>query len=156
MQKSLKVIGLCLVFLFVCCMEEHKGFSQPSQKPDKTPLVEVGRIDFRLREVQAAPAPIRMLEVQIEIMNPSPKETIPPNSIKVVAAPGEIKFSSESAATPFTFPPEELVLNTPLPPKAVRIMIMGFSLPPEKPESISFEVQINPPDGEKKTATYHF
>jgi hypothetical protein len=39
---------------------------------------------------------------------------------------------------------------------AVRVMIVGFPVPKEKPESISFEVQLNPPEGEKKTATYTF
>ena len=101
MRGSLKIIGLCLALLFVCGLEEQTGFSQPSQKPDKDPLVEVGRIDFRLKEVQATPSPIRMLEIQIEIINPSPKETVPPNSIKVIAIPKEIRFSSESAASPF-------------------------------------------------------
>jgi hypothetical protein len=156
MRGSLKIIGLCLALLFVCDLEEQAGFSQPSQKLDKDPWVEVGRIDFRLKEVQATPSPIQMLEIQIEIINPNPKETVPPNTIKVIASPKGIRFSSESAASPFTLPPEEVALNSPLPPKAVRIMIMGFSLPPEKLESISFEVQVNPPDGEKKTATYHF
>jgi hypothetical protein len=156
MRGTSKIIGLCLALLFVYGLEEQTGFSQPSQKLDKDPLVEVGRIDFRLKEVQATPSPIQMLEIQIEIINPNPKETVPPNSIKVIAIPKEIRFSSESAAGPFTLPPEEVALNSPLPPKAVRIMIMGFSLPPEKPESISFEVQVNPPGGEKRTATYHF
>ncbi len=48
------------------------------------------------------------------------------------------------------------MLTYPLPPMAVRVMIVGFPVPKEKPESISFEVQINPPEGEKKTATYSF
>lgn len=156
MRGSLKIIGLCLIFLGVSDLGGQAGFSQSSQKLEKDPSVEVGKIEFRLKEFEATPSPIQMLEIQIEIINPSPKDTVPPNSIKVIAVPKEIRFFSSSAASPFTLPPGEAVLNIPLPPKAVRIVIMGFSLPPEKLESISFEVQINPPDGEKKTATFNF
>jgi hypothetical protein len=35
-----------------------------------------------------------------------------------------------------------------------RLGIIGFSMPEEKPESITFEIQINPPDGEKKMVTW--
>jgi hypothetical protein len=48
------------------------------------------------------------------------------------------------------------MLDFSLPPGGVRIVIIGFPLPKEKLESISFEVQINPPEGHKRTATYNF
>jgi hypothetical protein len=34
------------------------------------------------------------------------------------------------------------------------VLIIGFSLLETKLESITFEVQINPPDGEKKTVMW--
>jgi len=41
-------------------------------------------------------------------------------------------------------------LDFPLPPSMGRIVVFGFSLPPHKIESITFEIQINPPEGDKK------
>jgi len=35
-----------------------------------------------------------------------------------------------------------------------RTLTIGFSLPETKPESITFEVQVNPPDGEKRVVKW--
>jgi hypothetical protein len=34
------------------------------------------------------------------------------------------------------------------------VLVIGFLIPEEKLGSITFEVQINPPEGEKKTVTW--
>jgi hypothetical protein len=47
-----------------------------------------------------------------------------------------------------------MTLNLPLQPISGRVMIIGYPLRAESPESITFEVQINPPEGEKKTVTW--
>jgi hypothetical protein len=33
-------------------------------------------------------------------------------------------------------------------------LIIGLELPEKRPESITFEIQVNPPDGERKTAKW--
>jgi hypothetical protein len=156
MGGSLKNIIPCFLILFSIASAAPEALSQVSGTGEKTLPVQIGTIVFQVREFEATPSPIKILEVQIEIFNRSRKVTVPPNTIKVVAAPKEIKFSPSSPATPFAPPPEEIMLTYPLPPMAVRVMIVGFPVPKEKPESISFEVQINPPEGEKKTVTYNF
>lgn len=155
-DRFFKTLAPFLLFLFPIAFGAPEALSQASGAGEKTLPVRIGAIAFQVREFAATPSPIQILEVQIEIINRSQKVTVPPNTIKVVAAPKEIKFSPSSPATPFAPPPEEIMLTYPLPPMAVRVMIVGFPVPKEKPESISFEVQINPPEGEKKTVTYNF
>jgi hypothetical protein len=155
MKRYLKMIGLFLIFFCSIDFQGQEGFSQTST-PLGQDLPKMGGIDFRIKEFAATPSSIKMLEIQIEIINPSLKETVPPNTIKIIAIPKEVQFSSSGSPITFNPPPEETVLTLPMPPRAVRIVMMGFSLPQEKLEAISFEVQINPPDGEKKTATFHF
>jgi hypothetical protein len=156
MRGYLKITGLFLIFLWSIDFQGQEGFSQTSAPLGQDLPVKMGGIDFQIKEFAATPSPIPMLEIQIEIINPSLKGTIPPNTVKVIAIPKEVRFSSSGPASRFNPPPEEATLTLPIPPGAVRIVMMGFSLPPEKLESISFEVQINPPDGETKTATFHF
>ncbi len=48
----------------------------------------------------------------------------------------------------------ETALAAPLPPRTTRILIIGFSLPEKIPESMTFEIQMNPPEGEKKMAKW--
>ena len=95
-----------------------------------------------------------MLEVHIEILNKSRRITAPPDSIKVVVVPKEIKYPEGASATEFSPTQEETMLTVPLPPNTGRILIFGFALPEKKPESITFEIQVNPPDGEKKTVKW--
>ncbi len=156
MRGYLKITGLFLIFLWSIDFQGQEGFSQTSTPLGQDLPVKMGGIDFRIKEYAGTPSPNHMLEIQIEIINPSLKGTIPPNTLKVTVIPKEVHFSSSGPAGRFNPPPEETILTLPMPPGAVRIVMMGFSLPPEKLESVSFEVQINPPDGEKKTATFHF
>jgi hypothetical protein len=125
-------------------------FSQPKVVEEKGPEIRLGEITSGVREFQSTPSPLIMLEVHIEILNRSRSSTVPPNSIKVVAVPKETKYPGGASIPGFNPTQEETTLAVPLLPKTGRILIIGFSLPETKPESITFEVQVNPPDGEKK------
>jgi len=126
----------------------------PQPKVEGLPEIKLGEIRFQMREVGSPPSQLSMLEIQIEILNRSPISTAPPNSIKVLVIPKEIKFSEGTSITDFTLNPEEVLLDFPLPPATGRVLVIGFSLLETKPESITFEIQMNPPDGEKKTAKW--
>jgi hypothetical protein len=154
MIRPLKIIVLGFLFLCVFHPGGEEGFSQTSNPVTDLP-VQIGSIDFRIREIEATPSPIRMLEIQIEIINRSNKVTVPPNAIKVVAMPKDVQFASSSPGD-FAPIPGEVTWTLPFPPMSVQVGIVGFSLPQEKLQSISFDIQINPPEGEKKTATFHF
>jgi hypothetical protein len=95
-----------------------------------------------------------MLEVQVEILNKSRRITALPNSIRVVVVPKEIKFPEGTSGAEFNPTQEEITIAVPLSPNTSRMVIIGYSLPETKPESITFEIQMNPPDGEKKTVTW--
>lgn len=156
MSRFLKIVWIGFLFLWSFNPGGQEGLSQAPVSPAKDLPVGIGSIDFRIREIEATPSPIRMLEMQIEIINQSNKATVPPNAVKVVAVPKAVRFSTEGPTGNFAPPPGEVILTLPLPPRSGRIGIIGFSLPREKLESISFEIQINPPEGEKKTATFNF
>jgi hypothetical protein len=129
------------------------GLSQPASEAAKGPEIKLGEVTVKIREFDSTP-PLKILELQIEILNRSRQSAAPPNSIKVVVTPKEIKFSSTKSTSEFTPTPEEMTLNLPLQPISGRVMIIGYPLRTESPESITFEVQINPPEGEKKTVTW--
>ncbi len=129
-----------------------QSLSQQVSK-EELPQVKLGDVAFKMREFDSTP-PLKILEVQIEILNQSKQSAAPPNSIKVVVTPKEIKFSSTQSSSEFTPTSEETTLNLPLPPKTGRVMIIGYPFQAESPGSITFEVQINPPEGEKKTVTW--
>ena len=129
------------------------GLSQPASEAEKGPEIKLGEVTVKIREFDSTP-PLKILELQIEIVNWSRQSAAPPNSIKVVVTPKEIKFSSTKSTSEFTPTPEEMMLNVPLQPISGRVMIIGYPLRTESPESITFEVQINPPEGEKKTVTW--
>ena len=129
------------------------GLSQPASNTEKGPEIRLGEVTVKIREFDSTP-PLKILELQIEILNQSQKLVAPPNSIKVVVTPKDIKFSSTKSMSEFTLTPEETTLNLPLPPRTGRVMIIGYPLNEESPESITFEIQINPPEGEKKTVTW--
>jgi hypothetical protein len=95
-----------------------------------------------------------MLEIHIEVINQSRTSSVPPNSIKVVVTPKEVKFPEGTSVTEFAMRPEEVTLYLPLAPSTGRVLIIGYSLLETKPESITFEIQVNPPDGEKKTVKW--
>lgn len=129
------------------------GLSQPASEAEKGPEIKLGEVTVKIREFDSTP-PLKILELQIEIVNWSRQSAAPPNSIKVVVTPKEIKFSSTKSTSEFTPTPEETTLSLPLPPRTGRVMIIGFPLHTESLESITFEVQINPPEGEKKIVTW--
>lgn len=126
----------------------------PQPKVESPPEIRLGEIRFQMRGIASPPSQFRMLEIQIEVLNRSPRSTTPPHSIKVVVTPKEIKSSEGVSVTEFNLKPEELSLDLPLPPSTGRILTIGLQLPEKKPESITFEIQVNPPDGEKKTVTW--
>jgi len=129
------------------------AFSQPKAVEEKADI-RFGKITFQTRDFESSTPPLRMLEVQVEILNKSRRITAPPNSIRVVVVPKEIKFPEGTSAAEFNPTQEEITIAVPLSPNTGRMVIFGFSLPETKPESITFEIQMNPPDGEKKTVKW--
>jgi len=150
MKKAIYCLTI-LIYLFLLGL--GTGLSQPASVTEKGPEIRLGEVAVKIREFESTP-PLKILEVQIKILNQSLQSIAPPNSIKVVVTPKEIKFSSEKSTSDFTITPEEATLNHPLPPRTSRVMIIGYLFEKEIPESIIFEVQINPPEGEKKTVTW--
>jgi len=141
-----------LIFLFFLGIEE--GLSQPLFQEEKEPQITLRNVTFQIREIESTPFPLRMLEAHIEILNRSQRLVAPPNSIRVVVVPKETKYKGTNGAAELTLFPGEATLDFPLPPRTGRVLVIGFSMPEEKPESITFEIQINPPEGEKKMVTW--
>ena len=128
-------------------------FSQPKDVEEKA-AIKLGKITFQTREFESAVPPLKMLEVQVEILNESRKIAVPANSIRVVVVPKEIKFPEGMSGGEFNPAQEEITVPAPLPPNTGRMVVFGFSLPEKKPESVTLEVQINPPDGEKSVVKW--
>ena len=126
------------------------ALSQPQAVEEKADIG-FGKITFQTREFEPAKLPLRMLEVQVEILNKSRRITAPSNSIRVVVVPKEIRFPEGTSGVEFNPTQEEITVPVSLSPNTGRLVIFGFSLPEKKPESITFEVQINPPGGENST-----
>ena len=148
-------IFLCIfILIFLLSFSMGEVLPQPKAKVEKGPEVRLGEIRFQTREIESPPSQLRMLEIQIEVINRSRTSPAPPNSIKVVVTPKEVKFSEGTPVTEFALNPEEVTLSFPLPRSTGRVLIIGFSLLETKPESITFEIQVNPPDGEKKTVKW--
>ena len=149
-----KIAKRIFIYAFVSIFSLFLGMgevlSQPKPKVEKDPEIRLGETRFYTREMGSPPSQVRMLEIQIEVLNRSTRSTAPPNSIKVSVTPKEVKFPEETPVTEFALNPEEVTLNLPLPPSTGRVLIIGYSLLEAKPESITFEIQVNPPDGEKK------
>jgi hypothetical protein len=155
MDKRLKrIVIYAFISIFLLSLGMGEVFPQPKPKVERGPEIGLGEIRFQTRELGSPPSQPRMLEIQIEILNRSIGSTAPPNSIKVVAIPKEVKFPEGTPVTEFALNPEEVTLNLPLPPSTGRVLIIGYSLLETKPESITFEIQMNPPDGEKKTVKW--
>ncbi len=155
MSRSSKQTCFYLVILILLLsLGIEKGSSQPAPKEEGSPQIRLENVSFRVREIKSTPSPLKMLEVHVEILNRSQQLTAPPDSIKAVVVPKEVKFSEGVSAGGFAPLPGEITLNSPLPPRIRHMLIIGFSIPNEKLESITFEVQTNPPDGEKKTVTW--
>ena len=151
-RRSINFYLLILILLF--SLGVGKGLSQPAPKEEGLSQIKLENVTFRVREIESTPTLLRMLEVYVEILNRSQQFVVPPNSIKAVVVPKEVKFSEGISVNEFVLSPGEVTLNRPLPPRTRQVFIIGFSLPKGKLESITFEVQINPPDGEKKVVTW--
>jgi hypothetical protein len=131
-----KTIFCLTILISLFFLEVGAGLSQPASIGEKGPEIRLGEVTIKIREFDSTP-PLKILELQIEILNRSQQSVAPPNSIKVVVTPKE-----------------ETTLSLPLPPRTGRVMIIGYPFQTESPESITFEVQINPPEGEKKIVTW--
>ena len=154
--RTFKIAILSLsihLFLFSLGMEVALSQTKPKME-EKGPQIHLGEVTFQVREIEPAPSSIKMLEVHIEVLNRSRQSTAPANSIKVIAVPKDVKFSIATPVSEFNPTSEEITLNFPLPPREGRVVIFGLSLPEKTPESILFEIQINPPGGEKKTVKW--
>jgi hypothetical protein len=152
MRRSFGKILYCLsITIFLSCLGAGEGLSQPAQEG---PLVRLGNVTFQKREIETVSFTLEVLEVQIEVLNQSQQSVAPPNSIKVVVVPKEVKSPDGTPVNAFAPASGEATLDVPLPPRTGRVLIIGFAIPKEKLGSIVFEVQINPPEGEKKLVTW--
>jgi hypothetical protein len=156
MAKFMKrtLIYSSVLFLLLLFQVTWVVLSEPVAVEEKGPEIRLGEVTFGLREFQSAPSSLRILEIQIEVLNRSRSSIAPENSIKVVAIPKEIKYAGGASVPGYIPTQEETTLTVPLPPSTGRILIIGFPLPETKPESITFEIQINPPNGEKQTVKW--
>lgn len=154
MKKVRRIIFFCLSFLiFLFPLVVGEALSQPFSKGEDTPQIRLGNITFHLREIESTPSPLSFLDVQIEVFNRSQEMTAPPNSIRVVVSFKELKYSSSMVSEEYSPPPQEAMVNSPLSPGSGRVLIIGFLMPKERVDWITFEVQINPPEGEKRIFT---
>jgi hypothetical protein len=144
--------GSILFFLLFLILSEGNAQKKPGE--EKGPDIKLGAVAFLVRDLESTPSPLKMLEIHIEVFNKSRRIPAPPNSISVIVVPKEIKYPESASGSEFTPPQGEAALNVPLPPNAGRVLIIGFQLPEKKPESITFEIQVNPPEGEKKTVKW--
>ena len=149
-----KTIIYSSVLIFLLSLGTGVVFPQPKAVEEKGPDISLGEITFLVREFESTTPPLKMLEIHVEIFNKSRRIAAPPNSINVVVAPKEIKYPEGSSVAEFNPTQEEMTLTISLPPNTGRIFIIGLQLPEKKPESITFEIQVNPPDGEKKTVKW--
>ena len=147
-KGAVKIFYAVLLLLLLFSSSPSHILSQPPPR-EEIHRGTLGNITFYTREIDAKPSLFTILEVQVEIMNRSRNSTLLPNSVKAMVAPKEIKFSSEQKDG-FSPSPEETTLTAPISPGGSRLLIIGFMIPKERLESIVFEVQINPPEGEKK------
>ena len=153
-SKCFKCFLPFAIILFLFCLGLGKGISQPVSKEDRGPQIELGEVTFRTREIESRPRPLRILEIHIEVLNRSMKFSAPSHSIKVGLVAKEIKSLEQKPVADFEPAFQEATLPVPIPPGKGRVTIFGFSLPQEILSSIIFEIQINPPEGAKKTVTW--
>lgn len=156
MVKSFKHVFFYLFFLnLFITLSLGESLSQSVVKDEKGPQIKLGEINFKIREIESTPSPLKLLELHIEILNKSQQSVAPPNSIRVAVVPKEIKFPSTKSGGEFVLTSEETTLNLSIPPRSGCVLIIGFTIPKEGIESITFEVQLNPPEGEKKTVSFN-
>jgi hypothetical protein len=149
-----KAIVYSAALIFFQCLMTGAGFSQIKAVEESGPDIRLREIRFQVREVPSTPSPVKILEINIEIYNRSRQAMAAPSSIKLVLVPKEITYPEGASGTQFSPGRQETMISVPLPPRGGRIVTFGFSLPEKIPESMTFDIQVNPPDGEKKTATW--
>jgi hypothetical protein len=156
LKRFRKAIVYSSALILLQCLATGVAFSQPKAVEESGPDIRLGEIRFQARESLPASSPLKMLmlEIQIEVLNRSRRTTAPANSIKVLLVPTETKYPEPAAGAEFNPGQQETTVSVPLPPGEGRILTFGFLLPEIIPESITFEVQVNPPEGEKKTVTW--
>jgi len=154
MSQMIKRIVLYSSLLSLLLPSATVVFSQSKAVEEKGPDIGFGKITFQTRDFESATPSLKMLEVQVEILNKSRGIIAPPNSIRVVVVPKELKYPEGISTAEFKPTQGETTITVPLPPNTGRMLIFGFSLPQPKPESITFEIQINPPGGENSTVTW--
>ena len=140
--------------LFFLVLETGYVFSQPVQQEEIVLQVRLENIDFRVREIPSSPTPVTLFEVHVSVFNPNPKVTVPANAITLVIVTREITFLPGGPKDQPELQPEATTLMFPLAPRTGRLHITAFSLPMQAVESLTFDIQINPPKGETKTATW--
>jgi hypothetical protein len=154
-KTSYKKAFFCLTILIsLFFLEVEEVLSQSETQEEKDPQIRLEEVTFQMREIESKPSPLKILEVQVKIFNRSLQSAAPPNAIKVVVVPKEMKYLETSPVADSTLRPEEVWLNSSLPPNTGRVLIIGLSLPEKRPQSITFEIQVNPPEGEKKMVTW--
>jgi hypothetical protein len=149
-----KTVTYLSVMIFLLSLGMGEVYSQAQPKEKKGPEIKLGETRFQIRDFGSPTSQIKMLEIHIEVINQSRTSSAPPNTIKVVVTPKEVQFPEGTPVTEFAMRPEEVTLNLTLAPSTGRVLVIGYSLLEVKPESITFEVQVNPPDGEKKTVKW--
>lgn len=143
-------------FLFFLLLLSFAGIGKSTSQPlsKEEPIIKLGEVTFKVREIESTPSALKILEFYIEVLNRSRMATAPPNSIKVVVSQKEVVYAGPKPAEEFAPAPQEAVLSILLPPLTGRVLIFGVPLPKEKVESITFDIHLNPPDGDKKTITW--
>ena len=153
-KRTGKAIVCLSTPIFLLCLGTGIGFSQTKSVEESSPDIRLGEIRFQVKELASTPSPLKMLEVHVEVLNRSRQATAAANSIKLVLVPTETKYPEGTSGKKFDPGQQETTIAAPLPPGAGRIVIFAFSLPEKIPESITFEAQLDSPEGEKKTATW--
>ncbi len=143
-------------FLFFLLLLSFVGIGKSTSQPlsEEEPVIRLGEITFKVREIESTPSNIKILEFYVEVLNKSRRTTAPSNSIKVVVSQKEVVYAGPKPMEEFAPAPQEAVLSIPLPPVTGRVLIFGVPLPKEKVESITFEIHLNPPGGDKKTISW--
>lgn len=147
MNGKRRILSL-FALIWITFLYLSEVLSQPASQEE--PIVKLGEITFRVREIGSSPSTMNILELYIEVLNKSRATTVPSNSIKVLVTPKEILYAGEKPAEEFTPASQEVILSIPLPPLTGRVLIFGLTLPREKVQSITFDIQMNPPEGDKK------
>jgi hypothetical protein len=85
MAKIPKRIAFCLLgAVFSSFLVTENVFPQARAIVEKGTDIRLGETRFQTREIGSPPSQLRMLEIQIEVLNRSTRSTAPPNSIKVL------------------------------------------------------------------------